>query len=660
MIAMATAEQELEALALNYLRPREARDIVEWCRQNIVLVDKANAFSGPWSDANCPYVREPLRAMVDAGVETVVLEWASQLFKTTLLIGFTCFIIENDPGPLLWVMNNDRMARNFNQKRFEPTIEASEVLSAFKPENPDNYKLLEKSFTTCDLKFTGANSAGNLASDPFRYLIGDELNKWPQIIRSEAGALDLARQRTRSFPNFKHILTSTPTVPEGAITQEYLRGTQERFYVPSPFTGEFFTMMFVGLRWDQGSRRKSGNWDLAKVEETAHYVCPFSGQPFGEEERARILQLGEWRAKSPREPEDPPLRPRCRSFRLNVFNSLHANCTFARIAREHLEAGRDPSKRQNFTNAWLAEPSEEEAEAVAADPLWERRELYTDDGKLPRGVCVLVAGVDCQQGDGEMAERLEYEIVGVGVGEETWGIEYGVIYGSLTQPEIWKKLDEVLQRKWEHPCGKKMGVFGAGVDSGFETEAVYDFVEPRAYRNVFALKGVQGQEGQPLVSLPRKTTVARVVIYIVSRYAGNKYVFARLRIDEHGPSFCHFPRLPNYAPAAGYDQEYFSQLTNEKLRAKYVRGRKIGVYVKTGRNEALAARRYAMATLAILNLDLPAWSRQVEEALEKGKQSPRSGTEATKPGQSGTATGNPRRAKEFGGRLKPGGFVGNY
>jgi hypothetical protein len=141
MIAMATAEQELEALALNYLRPREARDIVEWCRQNIVLVDKANAFSGPWSDANCPYVREPLRAMVDAGVETVVLEWASQLFKTTLLIGFTCFIIENDPGPLLWVMNNDRMARNFNQKRFEPTIEASEVLSAFKPENPDNYDL---------------------------------------------------------------------------------------------------------------------------------------------------------------------------------------------------------------------------------------------------------------------------------------------------------------------------------------------------------------------------------------------------------------------------------------------------------------------------------------------------------------------------------------
>lgn len=50
-----------------------------------------------------------------------------------------------------------------------------------------------------------------------------------------------------------------------------------------------------------------------------------------------------------------------------------------------------------------------------------RREPY--DAELPDGVLCLTCGVDTQD------NRLEYEVVGHGYYDETWGIEKGVIVG---------------------------------------------------------------------------------------------------------------------------------------------------------------------------------------------------------------------------------------
>ena len=60
---------------------------------------------------------------------------------------------------------------------------------------------------------------------------------------------------------------------------------------------------------------------------------------------------------------------------------------------------------------------------------------------------VLTCGVDCQD------DRLEAEVVGWGLGEECWGIEYKTIYRAITNPATWSQLEEFLGRSWKHESG---------------------------------------------------------------------------------------------------------------------------------------------------------------------------------------------------------------
>ena len=79
----------------------------------------------------------------------------------------------------------------------------------------------------------------------------------------------------------------------------------------------------------------------------------------------------------------------------------------------------------------------------------------------------------------------------------------------------------------------------------------------------------------------------------------------------------HFP--------LGYDAEYFAQLTAEKVVVKYTRGFQTRVYVKTrARNEALDCRIYAVAALAILNVDLDQLAEEMQG--EPGKPMDESAT----------------------------------
>jgi phage terminase large subunit GpA-like protein len=71
-----------------------------------------------------------------------------------------------------------------------------------------------------------------------------------------------------------------------------------------------------------------------------------------------------------------------------------------------------------------------------------RREQYGP--RLPKDVAVLTCGVDVQD------NRLELEIVGWGWCEESWSIDYHVLYGDPSTPELWAELDQVLSRQYEH------------------------------------------------------------------------------------------------------------------------------------------------------------------------------------------------------------------
>jgi len=171
------------------------------------------------------------------------------------------------------------------------------------------------------------------------------------------------------------------------------------------------------------------------------------------------------------------------------------------------------------------------------------------------------------------------------------------LYGDPSSPNVWGLLDAALGETWDHPRGIELPIRCACIDSGgHHTGAVYNFVKPREGRRVFAIKGVGG-EGRALVGKPSKNNRQSVRLFPVGVDGIKEMVYSRLKIRSPGPGFCHFPE--------GRQEEFFLQLTAEKMVTRFRKGYKRREWVQTRpRNEALDCRVYAIAAASILNLNV--------------------------------------------------------
>jgi phage terminase large subunit GpA-like protein len=260
-----------------------------------------------------------------------------------------------------------------------------------------------------------------------------------------------------------------------------------------------------------------------------------------------------------------------------------------------------------------------------------------DGTSVPEDVVIITAGIDVQD------DRLEMEVVGHGRDQETWSLEYKTLYGDPSSPQVWGLLDAALAETWDHPSGMELPIRCACIDSGgHHTGAVYNFVKPREGRRVFAIKGMGG-EGKPIVGKPSKNNRQSVRLFPVGVDGVKEMIYSRLKIRSPGPGFCHFPE--------GRPDEFFAQLSAEKMVTRYRKGYKRREWVQTRpRNEALDCRVYAIAALAILNLNVNSLANRF---AAKAAQSDDEEPETIEPQVTPQARPSQRPVRRQGG----GGFV---
>ena len=107
--------------------------------------------------------------------------------------------------------------------------------------------------------------------------------------------------------------------------------------------------------------------------------------------------------------------------------------------------------------------------------------------------------------------------------------------------------------------------------------------------------------------------------------AAKEALYARLRLEESGPGFCHFP--------LDRDDVYFRQLTAEFVVTRYHKGRPIREWRKKAndRNEALDCRVYAMAALQGLIAMGLQLNREAAKVTETPIKSSNTSSEPTPP-----------------------------
>ena len=562
------------------LKPPPELTLSQWADRYRMLSAESSAEPGRWHTDKAPYQREIMDAIGDAHIRRVVIMCAAQLGKTELLLNILGYFMAYAPAPILVMQPTLDMGQTFSKDRLAPMIRDTPVLRGLvdvKSRYAGN-TILKKNFPGGHITIVGANSATGLASRPIKVLLADEVDRYPGSAGTEGDPLSLAQKRQTTFWDKKTVMVSTPVIKgHSRIETEYNQSTREEWNVPCPECGHYQPFVWANLIFDPDDLQKE-----------IVYKCERCGCVENEYRWKQQSQQGRFVAENP--------GAETRGFHLNTLASTF--CGWKEIvqkfivAKEQLDQG-NPEGMKVWVNTELGETWEERGEQVEDTELFNRREIY--DAVVPEEVLVLTAGVDVQD------DRFEVEIVGWGVGKESWGIRYQKIYGDMLKEQVWEDLDAFLQTVWCKKDGTALRIISCCIDSGgHHTDQGYRFTKERYERGVWAIKGKGGAE-VPYIRNPTTNNRVKTPLFIIGVDAGKVLLYQRLRHNTKGPNYCHFPANEE----AGYDETYFKGLTSEKMVVRFRKGRSVTVWElkdsKYKRNEPLDLRNYATAALEIAN-----------------------------------------------------------
>lgn len=576
------------------MMPPDDLTVSEWAEKKRRLSAESSAEPGAWRNDRTPYLVEVMDCFSDPKIRHVVMVAASQVGKSEFLNNVIGYIVDEDPGSILFVHPTTIDAKEYSKLRIAPMFRDCPTLrkKVADPKNRDSANtILQKSYPGGILTLCGSTEAHSLCSKPIRYVLGDERDRWAVSAGNEGDPWKLAMARQTTFYNAKALEVSTPTIKNvSAIESAYLSGTMERWCTCCPHCGEYSEMEWDNIRFNHEERKVGGS--VTYTISDICYVCPKCGGI--SDERTMKKQPAKWIAENPDAYENGT-----RSFWLNAFCSSWAS--WKKIILDFLDATGDSRKLQVVFNTCFGKLWEDRGELENEDELLARREEYT--AELPDGVLVLTCGIDTQD------DRVEYEIVGHGRNGATWGIKKAVIMGRPDTDEVWQGIDDMLDHVYRFEDGVGLKISIAFMDEGGHfTQEVRVRCRERISKKLFAIKGFAGRD-RPYTSPPKQQKIiidgknyGKVWQYQIGVDAGKQIVMDNLRVQsDDAKNYCHFPRRDDYGIG------YFNSLLSERLVYDAEKKNPWSWQKIPGheRNEALDCRVYACAAYRAVakNLD---------------------------------------------------------
>jgi len=607
MISAPTKDFAASMFALWAPPPRY--NVAQWAEAKREIPRGASAEPGKWRNSRLPYLTEIMESFTDPKVSETILMMGVQLGKTETLINAILYVMDADPAGVMVKYPTKDKAKAFSIKKLTPAIRGIPTLKGKirDPRTRDSGNTqLSKTFPGGFVELVGANSVSSLRGSSARWIIQDEIDA--DAPNPEGDPVSQCDGRAENFHDAVFIKASTPTIKgQSRIAALYESSDQRQWHCPCPKCGHWQTLKWAQVRWSWNKEDGTRESDPSK----AAYVCEKCLAELSDYERVRMVFAGKWIPKYP----ERTRRGYAMSglYRIMGKKSKAFKSYLHQFVVNFLESKDDETKLQFWTNTFLNETWELKLAKLDTLPIMNRCEPYGPS--LPKKVLVLTCAVDVQQ------DRLEYEVVGWGINDESWGIRAGRINGDPLRTEVWKGLDEFLQKTYDHPLLGPLKPVVTVIDVGGNkdgtgfADAVYRYVRPRQPNEigpgVYAIKGA-ATYGSALVSNRRPKD--GVCLKLIGTDTGKSTAHARLKLEHFGPRYMHFP------VGFGYDEEYFLQLGAEAPRTVKKRGYSVIQWHKLrDRNEALDLRVYSLAAIEILNADMLAISMKAK-ALDKSPE----------------------------------------
>lgn len=513
----------------------------------------------------------------DTDIRSVIFMKSAQVGATEILNNIVGYYMQHQPAPMLILQPTLEMGKAWSKDRLSPMLRDSPCLQHMvgekRSKDSDN-TILHKTFPGGHLTVAGANSAAGLASRPIRVLLADEVDRYPVSAGAEGDPLNLAMKRTTTFWNRKIYVCSTPTIAgESRIEAAFEESDKRFFWIPCPHCDEYQTLKWANVVWPKNEPHN------------AKYACDHCGAEIADGQKPSMLRKGQWIAE--KETQGTA------GFHISEIYSPWVK--FGEMATAFLEAKKNTETLKTWTNTALGEVWTEQGDELDPASIFRRAASYD---KAPADVLCVTCAVDVQD------DRLECEVKGWGIEEESWTLSHDIFYGDPGRLELWKRLHDHLRSTYDSQDGRKLRINCTVIDSGGHyTDAVYRFVAANSGR-IYAIKGVGGP-GRPVVGRPSKANKAGITVFPIGVDTAKELVFGRLKIDTPGPGYMHFPD--------SLDEEYFLQLASEKRVRTVKRGVSTYKWQKTRRrNEAWDLNVYQVAAFDLLNPNLEALAKKLE------------------------------------------------
>ncbi|WP_041272394.1 phage terminase large subunit family protein [Desulfitobacterium hafniense] len=556
---------------LKHLKPPEDLLVSEWSERYRVLDSKSSAIPGKWSNAVTPYLVDIMDEFNNVETEEIIFVKPTQVGGTETLQNCLGYVVTQDPSPSMVVYPTDTLAESISENRLQPMFRNSPGLKQRFRERESSKLELQ-----CDgmyISLNGANSPSSLSSKPIRFLFLDEVDKYPGASKKEADPIKLARERTKTFPNRKIFITSTPTLKTGHIWKAKESADVVKHYkVPCPHCGEYIEFRFKNIIWP-----KEDGMSSADRAEFAHYVCQECGSIITDQNKHQMLRFGRWEVVEKR-----TQFPRKVCYWMNTLYSPFVR--FGEIAKEFLATKDDPEAFQNFVNSWLAEPWEDTKLKTNADLVMERQTTY-EEFTVPDWTVFLTGGVDVQE------TSLYWTIRAFGPYLTSQNIAHG-------QAVSFREIENIMNAEYKKLNGEAHMVNLCGIDSGDQTDDVYDFCADNSEWAI-PVKGVPSGYSHFKISTINKTSSrahgSRLLLVDGGKY---KDMIASRMAKPNGQG--------SWMVYKGCDREYAEQVTAEhKVNSKGSGGKVTQVWQpKTSHadNHFLDAEVYCMAAADVLGV----------------------------------------------------------
>ena len=557
--------------AVELLRPRERLSVSAWAEKNRILPD-SNSISGPWRNALTPYLTEIMDAFSDDTTERIVFVKPTQVGGTSAMENALGSAIDQDPAPAMIVYPSDELAERTVEAKLGPMFRQCKPLRA--KYRGHESKALAQKFRDMTVYLTGANSPADLASTPIRYLFLDEVDKYPGATKREADPISLAIERTKTYIfNRKIFMASTPTLKTGPIWKAKEEADAEKHYfVPCPHCSRYIELKFAQLKWPS----KDDVPDRAKRADMTTYLCQECGCIITDRDKGAMLRAGRWQYV-----RQDAQTPKSVAYWMNTLYSPFTS--FSDIAREFMKAKDDPDLLHNFVNSWLAEPWEDTKLKTNAEMVMERQTTLPA-WELPTWAKLLTGGIDVQ-------ENCLYWTI------RAWGdymTSQNVAHGqALSMDEV----ERIMNTEFRAPDGGSMMVDLALMDSGDQTDAVYNFCIANT-EWVRPCKGVSNLQGHYRISTVDKAGSRANGLQLIL-VDGGKYkdmIAARMRRPNGSGSWMVHKDC---------DLDYAEQVTSEHKVTERVNGREVQRWaVKSSHadNHYLDCEVYAAAAADIMEV----------------------------------------------------------